>query len=356
MKNVALLFFCFFFFTTIVQAQIQKGDLSLNGELCGNYTWFEQDIYDYSGSEIGVEFSVAYLLTDHWMVGLGLEEDVIFEGLVPQVRYYINPESERNNYFADLQLGYNFGLEDTRLALSLGFNRFVSEGLSLEAAASYLNYNGERGAVQLGLGLRSFLSSEAYGARRSARSSFGQGSILLGFGDARLIFQEEIFRAGLNFNAGYFLTDRFVAGLRNETNYTNRNGAFALDFTIWENELTGFGRYYLRPAGQRVVPFTELGVGVYGNRARIEQGLNADISRWLAEARLGANVFLSPDIALEVAVAARQESRSQQTTVYFNRDLYPEDRFPTIDGTQTDRNFSLGLHVGLQFFLKSNQR
>lgn len=334
-------------------AQVKKGDWSVNGSLLIGNSFSESERYE--GWEFGTSFSIARLISDHWMIGLDFEDDFYFEGPGLQARYFLNPESTRNIYFVDALGGYSFGDDETQLALSLGFNRFISENLSLEASASYTRFSQYPDAqLGVGLGIRSFISSEAYGDRKNTNSRFGKGSLLLGVGDLQMAYIDNIIRLGISLESGLFVTDRLAVGLRDYLSYARWRRQGTLNFRSWQHELAAFGRYYLRPSGGRVVPFTELGVGFRDAHTNSIDSYEINEFRWLAEARVGANVFLTPAMALEFALSGRQESRSQREAQYLNRDLFPTETFPDFDGTEMDRSFSLGFHVGLQFFLRQN--
>lgn len=334
-------------------AQVQKGDWSVNGSLFVGNSFSESDIDN--GLLFGNGVSIAHLISDHWMIGLDFQDQIEFDGIGPQLRYFINPSSQKNIYFVDAIYGYDFGEENSQTMLSAGFNRFLSKNLSLEAAASYtffseLPYN----ELRLGIGIRSFISGEAYGARKSATSRFGKGTYMLGVGNLEFRSIDGISRAGLSIENALFVTDRLALGLRDQLAFTRWNREGLPNFRSWRHELGAFGRYYLRTSGGRVVPFTELGVGFRNSHTTSTDNYEVNGFQWIAEARVGTSVFLSPEMALEFALIGRRDSRSQLETQYFNRDLYPEEIYPNFDGTQLDRSFELGFHIGLQFFLRQD--
>ncbi|MEL6657211.1 MAG: hypothetical protein AAFP77_12400 [Bacteroidota bacterium] len=337
---------------TTISAQVHKGDWSINGFFAADQTWSELDFED--GREYDFEVSLGYLLSDHWMVGIEILDRVDFDALTPQVRYFFNPESEKNIYFADLKTLYELGEDQPRATLSLGFNRFIGSDLSLEAAASYSTLANEPNVVRLGLGIRSFVSREDWRARSAATSRFARGSYILGFSDFELGVQDDIFRGGIQFSNGYFITDRFVLGLREMASFSRRSTAENLDFRSWENELSAFGRYYLNTSGGRLVPFAELGGGFRNVNTRSDGSYRIESFRWIGEARVGLNVFVTPEMAFEFALVGRHEGRSNEDRAFQDRTRFPEEFFTDFDGMVPDRNTQLGLHVGVQFFLKQD--
>ena len=352
MKSIYALLTFLLLSTTTISAQVQKGDISLLCQFPITHEWSEQEFGD--GFSFGESFSFGYLVSDHVMLGLSVLDRFDLEGLSPQVRYFFNPESERNIYFADLITSYEFDDTAPRATFSLGFNRFVGENLSLEAAASYSTFSDEPDALRLGLGVRSFIGRDAWKDRSNAASRFGKGSYLLGFADFELGMQSEAFVAGLEISNGYFITDRFAIGLRDMLSFSRRDGIDLSDFRSWSHELAAFGRYYLQNSGRRITPFTELGVGFQDSRFTSNNNYDINSFRWLAEARFGFNVFVTPEMAFEFALVGRQESRSNLVQTYQDRTQFPEERFPDLDGTIEDRNFRLGLDIGVQFFIQQD--
>ncbi len=353
MKKICSLIVCTGFAMGALLAQVQKGDLSINGSAAGGYTFAESDFDE--GWSLGAGISVARLITDHWMIGVDLEDRLEVEGIGLQARYFFNPTSTKNIYFADILGGTGFGNDSRQLTLSLGFNRFIGENLSLEAAANYTSFSGvDTPRLGLGLGIRSFISSDAYGARKTTVSRFGKGTYLLGFGDVQLYFRDNIIQLGLSIENALFVTDRLALGLRDRFSFIHRESEGILDFRSWNHELAAFGRYYLRTSGGRVVPFTELGIGFRDGRVNSENNYDSDSFYWLAEARVGANIFLTPEMALELSLTGQQEGRTQLDARYSNRDLFSEDIYPNFDGELQDRTFQVGFHVGVQFFLRQD--
>lgn len=347
-KFYTLLTLCFAFLT--LSAQIQKGDFSLNGRLSANHIWSESDIDN--GFYFGHGVSFGYLVSDNWMLGLDIRESIDFEGISPQVRYYFNPESEKNIYFVDALGRYDFSENETSAAFSVGLNRFIGDNLALEASGGLLMRNDVSNIVRVGLGLRSFISSDDWRGRKEAVSRFRKGSYLIGIADLELEFLEDVFQFGFNVSGGYFLTDRIAVGLRNSTGISRRQGFDLLDFRFLSSEFATFGRYYLQTSGKCLVPFTELAVGFSNSRLKSIDNYEFNSSRWFTEARFGANLFITPELAFEFALVGRQESRTDLQSDYLDRVQFPEEQYRDFDGSIQDRSFDLGLHVGLQFFLR----
>lgn len=353
MKKISSLLVCACLAMGPLLAQVQKGDLSINGSAAGGYTFSESEFDE--GWSLGAGISVARLITDHWMIGVDLEDRLQVEGIGLQARYFFNPTSTKNIYFADILGGTGFGNDSRQLTLSLGFNRFIGENLSLEAAANYTSFNGlDAPQLGLGLGIRSFISSDAYGARKTTVSRFGKRTYLVGLSDLQLSVLDEIFQLGLSIENALFVTDRLALGLRDRFSLARREGEGILDFRSWNHELAAFGRYYLRSSGGRIVPFTELGFGFRDGRIISDNNYDSNSFYWLAEARVGANIFLTPEMALELSLTGQQEGRTQLDARYTNRDLFSEEIYPNFDGELLDRTFQVGFHVGVQFFLRQD--
>lgn len=352
-------FFCAltcFLLTVQLSAQLQKGDISLEGNLGIGYQW---SAGTGDGISIPVRPSAAWMVSDHWLLGAAFGanvypgDDIDSDGFLgPFARYYFNPSSTTNNYFVGTSVNVLF-LNNTELdaTLSAGFNRFIGENLALETIMGYSLAQGRPNALSFGVGFRSFLSGDDWRTRKQAVNNLAQGGWLVGFSNASLFLTSDFINLGLSPNGGYFVTDRLVLGLDGGIGIGNSIGNDVRNITTTVVSLQPFVRYYFPNTGQRLIPFGQVGVG--GTLSNIDQeDFFQQKSRQLStHARLGANLFLAPNVAFEFSLDLRRAFNSDAEITY-NRDAFPnEEIFPNIDGTIENRELELSLNMGVQIFL-----
>jgi len=361
-KHNRVLFSCcslgiFVLFSLPLFGQIQKGDISLQGNLGLGYQWSAATA---EGVSLPINPSVAFMASDNWLLGASLGANVLpgddlgDDGIIqPFVRYYFNPESDRNNYFVGSSVNFIFS-DGTQIdgGLSAGFNRFIASNLSLEATLGYaFGDTNPSNTVSAGLGLRSFLSNDNWQNRKSATSNLTQGSWLLGTSSVGLAVSGDFINLRISPNVGYFLTDRFVLGLNSGFSYASTIDNDSNEFNADGWSAQPFVRYYFpNQQGQRLVPFGQFGVGYASSNSSSENLFDINLNRWSTHASIGANLFLAPNVAFEFSLDLRRSFDSNAVYDY-NEEIYSEDNFPDFDGTLNDRELELGLNMGIQFFL-----
>ncbi|PHN02658.1 outer membrane beta-barrel protein [Flavilitoribacter nigricans] len=307
-----------------VSAQLSTNDQLWNGGL----SLFHMD----SRTTFQANPSVQHFLSPRFSIGgqLGLNgstrnglENIL---LAPEMRYYLNPEAKGTNWFLSLsspleiyENGSLVSKPEFQLQPGLGSITPLNGGLALESNLSFnfrhfgSNSFFEKPRMKFELGFVHLArsnsdSDEASGPR------LGRGSWLLG---GQLINAEyanfsaiENFSIGIAPSAGYFLTDRLVAGMDLSLTYNY----LKTDFTIAETNIHSrtfglsvnpFLRYYTARPDNKIQPYLELRAGLNYQQIHTETG-NADplqISRsFSAGLGGGVNIFINRNTALELGL------------------------------------------------------
>lgn len=209
--------------------------------------------------------------------------------LQPTIRYYLNPSSTRLNFFASLSPSINLGsLEDSRINLNLGANRFISRELSLEGSLNY-SLGGGTNLVGLALFARPFL-------QKGARENANPGNI---FQKGNLIIQQNIaeaflFRDNLSLTISpglaLFLTDRTLLGGQLTADIFLRSGS-GQSFDASNLLINVYVRQYLQADPKKWNWFGEGGLTYRTNESSFRDDFNFQGQDWTLYASLGASIF-----------------------------------------------------------------
>lgn len=308
-----------------LSAQLGKGTTTLGGSAIVNANIYEGDTH--IGTGLAPEFGL--FLSDHFLLGSAVSEDDIS----PFARYYFNPRSESTtHWFTGLHLNYNWEtLSRFSATYQVGLSQFIAPTLALEVIPFLRANRWERGRWQwqsgINLGLRTFFSADQRREWKSAAAAFGQSSLMLGINTAFFEYtfgQRPFFQLSIAPNIGYFVSNRLALG-------ANLNAFF---FRENQNDYTGhglnigpFARYYLS-SGRQLCWFVDGGYSWYGYQTKYEGQSRNTYSNHGFNAGLGANVFLSPNVALEAKLGLGQNLKEKVTDV--------------------------GLSVGFKYFLNNN--
>lgn len=341
-----------------LSAQIQKGDISLQGAIGTGYQWSANDNMEGLTWQIGP--SAAWMLSDHWLIGAAIggnvnpADDVGSDGFIgPFARYYFNPAATGNNYFVGTSANLAFGdVSSFDATLALGFNRFIAANLSLETTIGYTfgEDNFRTNGLSAGFGFRSFLSGDDWRARKGAAGNLRQGGWLVGTSSAGFVWTGDAINIGISPNVGYFLTDRLVLGLDGGVNFWQNNRSSVTTMRSTTLSAQPFVRYYWPGNGQRLMPFGQFGVGYATTQFESEGFFDVSSNRLSTHARLGANLFLAPNVAFELSLDLRRSFNSNVEYIY-HPEGFPNGAPDDFNGTLEDRQMELGVNLGLQFFL-----
>ena len=316
-----------------------------------------------SSFETGLSYGLLYLITDHWALGGGLGAFSSSDlnggagGMIPTARYYFNPAATNLNWFATAGVGFDltFG-SNTQLSLDQwivggGFNHFLNKNIIFETSANLTFGPAYRGSPEfnIGTGLLVYLSREDRQNRKDVLPAIGKGSLLIGLNEVGLSYRpadrDFSFSAVLQPNLGYFFTNRWMAGLGLRIGYSDFrfNSEFPenqFEYSAFTFGLNSFTRYYFGNQTKRLRPFAHAEVGFVStstNFLQANQGTEKASESWLTTRfGLGANLFLSPEVALEGNLTYSSDK---------DQSLFNEFR----------NQQRIGFNVGLQFFLSRSK-
>jgi hypothetical protein len=251
--------------------------------------------------------------------------------IAPFVRYYLNPQSDNNHFFANAQLNLFPPEYNTLIGsnLGLGMTHFLAPSIGLDAYLALVEPNFEISRnTQLGLftSLNVYLNSEMKSSRKTAAPDLLRGTWLIGGTSANTQFGITSARPGasningLNIapNLLYFVTDRLGVGAALNLGLSGNANFSSTVFGISPRL-----RYYLSPAQHRM--FFLAGAYHYDAfQSKLgEQKFEGNNSR--ASMALGMNNFLTSHLALELS--------------------------PNLNYQFESKAMRLGVDFGVQFFL-----
>ncbi len=131
--------------------------------------------------------------------------------------------------------------------------------------------------------------------------------------------------------AGYFLNDKFAAGLNLAIGSTKSETPGVADTKSSNFGVRAFGRYYFLDLGKRFKTYTEFGVA-YNNR----EVSSEDSNGFGFDAGLGVNYFIKKNIAITYGFSNILSYTSEKT-----------------DGAKAESDFRFGLNNNSNFFGES---
>ncbi|MCI5081837.1 MAG: hypothetical protein MRY78_09100 [Saprospiraceae bacterium] len=348
MKKLILFLFLALLSGNAIFAQISEGTLMLGGSMGLN----SQTIQPADGSVFNVSIMpmVGYNISDNFLIGGQIRlESAFYDGesetvaqVTPLVRYFFNPSSEGNIYFGQLSAAFEIGEDPINIyTAGVGVNRFLNSSVALEGGLQYnlVTIDGvdeNETVVLLNLGLQAFFSRELRANRKSATPGIGKGSVMLGTSSALVAWADEVLILAATPNAAYFVSDQLAvgAGLPLQLSFATDDS----DQTMSTLEINPFARYYL-PFGERCRYFGQLGLGI--GRSKTSTGDISDITTEIFNfnAIVGTDVFLTPDLALELGL----QFSSRYTGTEFESDFFGPNK-------SISRLYTFGLNVGIQYF------
>jgi outer membrane protein len=126
---------------------------------------------------------------------------------------------------------------------------------------------------------------------QEVKTGFSKGDTFIE-GTVKFVTSDDVKTFNLNPSVGYFLTDKFAAGLMVNTQSTETAGVKTSDsFGVGV-----FGRCYFFNIGENFKTFSQLAVTSNSDKAADTKSINANIG-------LGANYFVSKNLSLTLSVA-----------------------------------------------------
>ena len=358
MKKLLLLSLLCLSSHALLQAQIEKGALTLRGAAGLEYLSAAEE--EYSGLTYELGTRIGWMLTDHWLlgtslgvVGIGGSGAVYFAA--PEVRYYFNPGSEKNNYYGGFRYSFTSeGFDNSIYEFQLGLNRFINEQVAFDANLVYAVQSDALNQILLSIGLQPFINKADRAGWKSAVSAFSKGDLLInpGFGSISFKGNDIGSSVELMFNPdlGLFLSGQTLIGLE-------LNASFYQDYIrneprlgTTELSIAPYLRYYLsneqqhwRWYGQASFFLAEASVSIVDTRnGAIRYESNSSVA--LVSGRLGTNWFLTPNLAFDIGL---------DLSHHLWANVEGTDRlFGSFDEPLPDRGFQVGASIGMQYFLQ----
>ncbi len=310
MKTRLVLFLSLFLFlSNFAHAQLQKGDLTIaaTGRL-GSEFGNGESIFG-----LQVNPSIGFFVNDHLLIGSGVSLTLgttfnsggFAAGLFPFARYYFNPAAANSHWFAGVRGNLSFFSEGIDAVyggtVEAGVTQFISRSIALDIGPYYSLFNVQDDNLdQFGLrvSLRAFLRGGDADSWKSASGNFSEGSLMIGGSSANLVINSLERSSTTSFslqpNVGYFFSDQFLAGMGLGVALSRNSD---VNFRSTSLDFRPFARYYLNEA-QHLVFFATGGMGLSVFNTE-NDFFEASGTQFDFFAGAGANLFITPDIALE---------------------------------------------------------
>ncbi|HMN91467.1 MAG TPA: DUF3575 domain-containing protein [Saprospiraceae bacterium] len=330
--------------------QLEKGTWLISG----NATLFTPSIINTTAPaeretyvELNTLAKAGFFLSNRWVVGAQLsgivntssERDNISGGIVlsPFVRYYLNPNHEKRNWFltADniisLELGSgNVSLSTDALTLGGGVNHFITPDFALEGFVGARGITTDDVNFALSLGLQFFLRPNV--VRAEVTPAVGKGTWMLGGSSASININNstsDSWNINLAPNVRFFVSDQWAVGAAVGLSFLKLS-AFDISAAVISPDI----RYYFTPEQSRMLWFATAGANIARTSINGEN-ISSDLKHTIilgGSGGLGFNYFLTRSVALEAQLGIN----------YFE--------------TERFNNFNIASSLGLQFFLPSQKR
>ena len=349
MKKLLLLSLLCLSSHALLQAQIEKGALTLRGAAGLEYLSAAEE--EYSGLTYELGTRIGWMLTDHWLlgtslgvVGIGGSGAVYFAA--PEVRYYFNPGSEKNNYYGGFRYSFTSeGFDNSIYEFQLGLNRFINEQVAFDANLVYAVQPGEDHTLLLSFGLQPFMNKGDRAGWKSAASAFDKGDLLLnssfGFVSYRGSFLEMMFNPDL----GLFLSEQTLVGVNFNASFNTIVGNLRKvnQGTITELSIAPYLRHYLSKEQKHWRWYGQAGFLFAGSNFE-SSSFERNSSVALVSGRLGTNWFLTPNLAFDIGLDLSQHLWANTEGA--------SDWSGSFDEQLPDRGFQVGASIGVQYFLQ----
>ncbi len=349
MKKLLLLSLLCLSSHALLQAQIEKGALTLRGAAGLEYLSAAEE--EYSGLTYELGTRIGWMLTDHWLVGtslgvVGIGGSGAVYFAAPEVRYYFNPGSEKNNYYGGFRYSFNSeGGDYSTYEFQLGLNRFINEQVAFDANLVYAVQPEEEHTLLLSIGLQPFINKGDRAGWKSAASAFDKGDLLInssfGFVSYRSSFLEIMFNPDL----GLFLSEQTLIGVDLNASFNTIVGNLRKvnQGTITELSIAPYLRHYLSKEQKHWRWYGQAGFLFAGSNFE-SSSFERNSSVALVSGRLGTNWFLTPNLAFDIGLDLSHHLRANTEGT--------SDWSGSFDEQMPDRGFQVGASIGVQYFLQ----
>jgi hypothetical protein len=328
-----------------LRAQLQKGTIMTGTELAGvGLTVSNLSYASSSNTFLSLSPSIGFFVSDRFVAGGNLgfattaldpNDAFMAIGATAYGRYYFNPKATNNHFYTGLLGGVAMaGSDDLYLLASVntGMTRFLSPGTALDVDLAFTHNPssvlGGSWGVGLSAGINMFLNPETRAGVRTAKAGFQRGSIMLGITANNVEFSFNEYSNTVIFapSAGLFVTNRLVVGTNLLFNFIRFKPTTNISERLLTSTTAGispYARYYFGQE-KRILWYTGLSGGLSVNRFKDPRDLSENNSCGLSVNRFkdpqdvpantnfgingaaegGINIFVSPNLALEVGAAA----------------------------------------------------
>ncbi|WP_425421700.1 hypothetical protein [Phaeodactylibacter xiamenensis] len=349
MKKLLLLSLLWLSSHALLQAQIEKGALTLRGAAGLEYLSAAEE--EYSGLTYELGTRIGWMLTDHWLVGtslgvVGIGGSGAVYFAAPEVRYYFNPGSEKNNYYGGFRYSFNSeGGDYSTYEFQLGLNRFINEQVAFDANLVYAVQPGEDHTLLLSLGLQPFMNKGDRAGWKSAASAFDKGDLLINSSFGFVSYRGSFLQMMFNPDLGLFLSEQTLIGVNLNASFLTVTGNLreVNPGTITELSIAPYLRHYLSKEQKHWRWYGQAGFLFAGSNFE-SSSFERNSSVALVSGRLGTNWFLTPNLAFDIGLDLSQHlwANTEGTS----------DWSGSFDEQMPDRGFQVGASIGVQYFLQ----
>lgn len=317
MQNKSILLLLFSLFSTITFAQIAKRNLIIEGGASLQFINSKTDGIGGSGSISETVFiatpKVTYFISDRLAAGGGLIIGSLVGsgsnfGINGNARFYLS-NNDFSAWFIKAELDYlsGGGFNQFSAAAGLGWDIFLSPNVALESSMTvgFTDSNdfitSSNTQFLLGIGLKFFFDRLPEELPENRNAIIKKGNRFMGITSGSILLNRRnnttITSINLAPQFGKFISDRLLFG-----SLVNLSNLSSGGFNRFGVEATPFLRYYLNPAGKKMVPFGEIGGGIsfnYVNGDIIQNGNQTQTSP-VVLAGIGVDYFIRSNVAVEI--------------------------------------------------------
>ncbi|NBC09089.1 MAG: hypothetical protein GVY26_18010 [Bacteroidetes bacterium] len=337
MKKLLLLSLLCIAANTLLRGQIEKGAITFGEGMYANYLFAKEE--NRSGHYYGGNANFGLMVSDHWLIGVGVSRDY-YTAIVPEVRYYLNPSAEKNNYYAGFRASWYPSYSDyDSYDLQLGLNRFISKNIALDANVVYAIHPALQNTISLNLGIQPFMSRGDRDNWQSVASAFNKGDLIINPSFATAAFTNNAMELVFNPSLGLFISDQALVNVSIAGSYGEWFDS-EISRRYSNLSVSSYLRHYLGSEQKHWRWFGQAGFTLRGSE-NVTNITDINTSAFFLSSRWGANWFLTPNLAFDLGIDIdyhlynNQKSSALQT-----------------DRSQTHPGFIVGASVGVQYFLQ----
>jgi hypothetical protein len=346
MKKLVLLSLLCLAANTLLLGQIGKGSVTVRGGAELDYLFAEEETRTGFSYDFFPRFGL--MVTDHWMVGAGVSirgfgNNVYPSEVAPEIRYYINPRSKKNNYYAGLR--YILGINEpahSSYGFRLGFNRFLNEHIAFNVRAIYSVRPQTANIMLLSFGLQPFMNGLDRSQWRSGISAFNKGDLMIDSDLGGVSVQSNIIRLRFRPKVGLFLSEQTLIGIELSANFSQHLNR-EVQYTDKGISIAPYLRHYFGNKQSHWRWYAQAGFFFSSSRSEAFSSKRKSLIS-LVSSRLGTNWFLTPNLAFDMGLGL-----DYHIWTNVNRSNPWNGSF---DGPLPSSGLRVGASIGVQYFLQ----